>query len=133
MRIETELINDRTAVCRVSGELDAFTAPELRDALEEVLEAGRSWIIADLKQLTYLDSTGLGILVGTAKKSRQAGGDFAVASQRRNLLRIFQISGTEEILNVVADVEAALARLADLDAERARNGGARGEDAQDAR
>jgi anti-sigma B factor antagonist len=129
LRIETELIDDRTAVCRVSGELDAFTAPDLRDALEEVLEAGQTWIIADLKQLTYLDSTGLGILVGTAKKCRQAGGDFAVASQRRNLLRIFQISGTEEILNVVADVEAARARLVDLDQERARNGGASGEDA----
>ena len=129
MRIETELIDDRTAVCRVSGELDAYTAPELRDALEEVLGAGRAWIIADLKQLTYLDSTGLGILVGTAKKCRQAGGDLSVASERRNLLRIFQISGTEEILNVVANVETAQTRLAELDEERARNGAASGEEA----
>ena len=127
MRIEIEQIDDRTAVCRISGELDAYTAPELRDKLEEVMAAGRTWVIADLKQLTYLDSTGLGILVGTAKKCRQAGGDFAVASQRRNLLRIFQISGTDEILNVVADVELALARLAELAEERARNGAAPGE------
>lgn len=129
MRIEIELIDDRTAVCRVSGELDAYTAPDLRDKLDEVLETGRPWIIADLKQLTYLDSTGLGILVGTAKKCRQAGGDLAVASDRRNLLRIFQISGTEQILNVVPDVEQAQARLAELAEERRRNGTATGEDA----
>lgn len=129
MRIEIELIDDRTAVCRVSGELDAYTAPDLRDKLDEVLEMGRAWIIADLKQLTYLDSTGLGILVGTAKKCRQAGGDLAVASDRRNLLRIFQISGTEQILNVVPDVEQAQARLAELAEERRRNGTATGEDA----
>lgn len=129
LRIETELIGDRTAVCRVSGELDAYTAPDLRDALEEVLKAGRAWIIADLKQLNYLDSTGLGILVGTAKKCRQAGGDLSVASDRRNLMRIFQISGTEEILNVVADVEAAQARLAALGEERARNGASPREEA----
>ncbi len=123
MRIEIDPIDDRTAVCGASGELDAYTAPDLRDALDEQLEAGVSWIIADLKQLTYLDSTGLGILVGTAKKCRQAGGDLAVACDRGNLLRIFQISGTEEILNVVSDVDAARARLQELAQARAGDDG----------
>ena len=122
MRIESQQIDDQTAVCRVSGELDAYTAPDLRDALEVELGGGNTWIIADLKQLSYFDSTGLGILVGTAKKCRQAGGDFAVAADRRNLLRIFQISGTEQILNVVPDVEAARARLRELAQERAEAG-----------
>ena len=113
-RTQTRYVDEKTAVCRASGELDAYTAPELRDALAALVEQGRSWIIADLTELTYLDSTGLGILVGTAKQCRQAGGDLAVACARKNLLRIFQISGTQEILNVVADVEAATARLAEL-------------------
>jgi len=123
VRIEIDPIDDRTVVCGASGELDAYTAPDLRDALDEQLEAGVSWIIADLKQLTYLDSTGLGILVGTAKKCRQAGGDLAVACDRGNLLRIFQISGTEEILNVVSDVDAARARLQELAQARAGDDG----------
>lgn len=118
-----EQVDDRTALCRVSGELDAYTAPDLRDALDAQLAGGSRWIIADLKQLTYLDSTGLGILVGTAKKCRQAGGDLAVACDRRNLLRIFQISGTQEILNVVGDVEAATNRLQELAAARAQSDG----------
>ena len=114
VRIQTRDVDDQTAVCRVAGELDAYTAPELRDALGALVEQGKGWIVADLTELTYLDSTGLGILVGTAKQCRQAGGDLSVACARKNLLKIFQISGTQEILNVVADVEAATARLAEL-------------------
>lgn len=126
MRIQTEEVAGRRAICRVSGELDAYTAPDLRDALDALVEEDRSWIIADLTELTYLDSTGLGILVGTAKKCRQAGGDLAVACARRNLLRIFQISGTQEILNVVPDVEAATARLEELEEARTAGSGEEG-------
>jgi anti-sigma B factor antagonist len=114
------------AICRVAGELDAYTAPDLRDALDELVEGDSSWIIADLTELTYLDSTGLGILVGTAKKCRQAGGDLAVACARKNLLKIFQISGTQEILNVVPDVEAATARLEELEEARSAGSGEEG-------
>ncbi len=122
MRIDTE-IADEVAVCHASGELDAYTAPELRDALDELLGEGEAWIIVDLQELTYLDSTGLGILVGTAKKCRQAEGDLAVACDRANLLRIFEVSGTQEILNVVGDVGAARHRLASLEQNRSESAG----------
>ena len=111
VRIQTEDATECRTICRVSGELDAYTAPDLRDTLDELVAEDKCWIVADLTELTYLDSTGLGILVGTAKKCRQAGGDLAVACARKNLLRIFQISGTQEILNVLPDEEAATARL----------------------
>ncbi len=121
MRIRTEHLDGGTCVCHVSGELDAYTAPDLRDALNEELGQGVCWIIVDLDELTYVDSTGLGILVETAKRCRQAGGDVAVACERRNLLRIFHISGTHEILNVVGDVDAAQARLQQLEQARSQD------------
>ncbi|MEA3402708.1 MAG: STAS domain-containing protein [Armatimonadota bacterium] len=127
MRITAERTDEDTALCHVTGELDAYTAPDLRDALDEQLDQGVRWIVADLTELTYLDSTGLGILIETAKKCRQAGGDVAVACDRKNLLRIFQISGTHEILNVVKDVGAARERLQELAQERSE--GAGGEEA----
>jgi anti-sigma B factor antagonist len=114
VRIRTDAVDECTTVCRVGGELDAYTAPDLRDSLDGLLEKGARWIVVDLKDLTYLDSTGLGILVGTAKKCRQAGGDLSVACQRRNLVRIFEISGTQEILNMVATAEEAATRLQEL-------------------
>jgi len=123
LRIETDSIDDQTVVCRLSGELDAYTAPDLRDTLDEQVAAGCRWIIVDLADLKYLDSTGLGILVGTAKKCRQADGDLAVACNARNLLKIFQISGTQEILNVVPDVDAAMKRLRELAQARGETAG----------
>ena len=119
MRIKASRQNDRAQVYAVSGELDAYTAPDLRDTLERALEEGISWLIMDLTDLTYLDSTGLGILVGTARKSRQADGDLAVVCVKPGLLRIFSISGTKEILNVVDSVDAAMQRLQELDESRA--------------
>lgn len=115
-------------VCHVSGELDAYTAPELRDALDAELagDAGCATMVIDLSDLRYLDSTGLGILVGTAKRCRQAGGDLAVVCSRPNLLKIFQISGTQEILNVMSTVEAALGRVAELREARGCCGGDQG-------
>ncbi|MGC9319490.1 MAG: STAS domain-containing protein [Armatimonadota bacterium] len=123
MRIDAERTDEHTALCHVTGELDAYTAPDLRDVLDEQLEQGVRWMVADLSELTYLDSTGLGILIETAKKCRQAGGDLAVACQRKNLLRIFQISGTHEILNVMEDVGAARERLQELERERSQEAG----------
>ncbi len=123
MRIKVERAEDQASVFSVSGELDAYTAPDLRDALDAELAEGKSWVIVDMAGLSYLDSTGLGILVGTAKKCRQVNGDLAVACTKPNLLKIFEISGTTEILNVVESVEAAMERLEELASSRAADEG----------
>lgn len=120
MRIRVRSEDGGVRVCAVSGELDAYTAPDLRNALDRELDEGCSTIVMDLSELRYLDSTGLGILVGTAKRCRQVGGDLAVVCSRDNLLKIFNISGTQEILNVMPDLAAALGRLAELRESRGR-------------
>ncbi len=129
VRINVRSLDEGDArICEAGGELDAYTAPDLRDALDGELGDGNAVLVVDLKDLTYLDSTGLGILVGTAKRCRQAGGDLAVACTRPNLLKIFQISGTHEILNVAPSVEAAVERLKDLRCDRDRMNGTGEED-----
>ena len=122
MRIRAKPLDDNASVYDISGELDAYTAPDLRDALDGALAEGRSWLIVDLADLTYLDSTGLGILVGTAKKARQADGDIAVVCVNPTLLKIFDISGTREILNVADSVDAAMQRLRELEEARDETG-----------
>ncbi|MCD6359889.1 MAG: STAS domain-containing protein [Armatimonadetes bacterium] len=128
MRIQVRDEDAEHAICSLSGELDAYTAPDLREALDKLLDEGYSTVVVDMNELQYLDSTGLGILVGTAKKCRQAGGDLAVVCTRPNLLKIFNISGTQEILNVTESVDAAAARLAQLHDMRKSNGGEQGEE-----
>ena len=107
MRIDVRNLDDWLTIVSLNGELDAYTAPDFRDTLVEIVEGGVSWVIADLTSVEYIDSVGLGILVGAAKRTGQRGGDIAVVCQRHNLLRVFDVSGTRELLNVVPSLPEA--------------------------
>ena len=107
MRIDVRSLDDGLTIISLNGELDAYTAPDFRDTLVEIVESGVFWVIADLSLVEYIDSVGLGILVGAAKRTGQRGGDIAVVCQRHNLLRVFDVSGTRELLNVVPSLPEA--------------------------
>lgn len=91
---------DFLAVVTVAGELDAATAPELRERLHSLLDAGCAWLLLDLRQLEYIDSEGLGLLIGAARRACETGGDLALICDRPNVLRVFDVSGTRELLNL---------------------------------
>jgi anti-sigma B factor antagonist len=94
-----------------AGELDAYTGPELREELAGAIEAGARFVVLDMAQVEYMDSVGLGIIVGAAKRAVEREGCLAVAAPRPNVLRVFEISGTRELLKVVPTQAEAQARL----------------------
>jgi anti-sigma B factor antagonist len=100
-------------VVAAGGELDAYTGPELQEALTAALAetAGPPWLLIDLSGLLYLDSMGLGILVQAAKQAVEAGGAMAVACTTPVVLKVFDISGTRELLGVKGSVEEAVELL----------------------
>jgi anti-sigma B factor antagonist len=81
------------AVLQVTGEVDVYTAPMLRERIREIAAKGAVHLIADLGQVDFLDSTGLGVLVGGLKRLREDGGSLALVITTPRLLRIFQITG----------------------------------------
>ena len=81
------------AVLQVTGEVDVYTAPMLREQIRELAAAGAVHLIADLGRVDFLDSTGLGALVGGLRRLRQAGGSLALVISTPRILRIFQITG----------------------------------------
>lgn len=81
------------AVLQVTGEVDVYTAPMLRERIRELAAKGAVHLIADLGQVDFLDSTGLGVLVGGLKRLREDGGSLALVITTPRLLRIFQITG----------------------------------------
>ena len=107
MKIDVRSMDEWLTIVSLNGELDAYTAPDFRDTLVEIVQGGGAWVIADLSAVEYIDSVGLGILVGAAKRTGQQGGDIAVVCQRHNLLRVFDVSGTRELLNVVPSLPEA--------------------------
>lgn len=100
-------VQGEVAILRVAGELDAYTGPDVRDQLHATLASGARWILVDLLATEFIDSMFLGILVGGGKLVGEKDGDITVVCDRSHLLRVFDISGTRELLNVVGSREEA--------------------------
>jgi anti-sigma B factor antagonist len=95
------------AVLRVAGEVDGHTAPVLRERIRELAAGGTVHLIADLGQVDFLDSTGLGVLVGGLRRLREDGGSLALVIKTPRILRI-QITGLTKALAAWPSVTDAM-------------------------
>jgi anti-sigma B factor antagonist len=96
-------------VVAVAGEVDLVTAPELRAALLELVGAGKVALIVDLEAVEFLDSTGLGVLVGAVKRARADGGDLSLVCTHPHLLKVFEITGLTTVFAIHDSLSEALA------------------------
>jgi anti-sigma B factor antagonist len=101
-------------VSRPVGELDAYTVSQFRESLAELAATPR--LLIDLSEVPFMDSAGLGALIGGIRRAREAGGDVAVACSRPTLTRLLHTTGFDRIVPVTATVDEAAAAL--LAAER---------------
>jgi anti-sigma B factor antagonist len=93
-------------VCRVTGEVDSFTVSQFRQALAEVASSPR--VVIDLSKVTFVDSAGLGALIGGIRRTRELGGDVAVACGRPVLVRLLRSTGFDRIVTVAATTSEAI-------------------------
>lgn len=77
----------------VRGELDAYTAPQLRKVLDELLDGSVRRVVVDLEATTFIDSTGLGVLVAAARKAKSQDAELILDSPARSVYRVLQITG----------------------------------------
>src|SRR6185437_8279628 len=103
-RLDTAGPTSDCAVLQVTGEVDAYTAPMLRERIRELAASGAVHLIADLSQVDFLDSTGLGALVGGLKRLRGDGGSLALVITTPRILRVFQITGLTKAFAVCPSV-----------------------------
>jgi anti-sigma B factor antagonist len=96
---EDELDGTRLVVA-VSGEIDLFTAPELKAALVDGIEAGRTRVVVDLTETTFLDSTALGVLIGAVKRLRSREGVLTIVNTDANIAKTFEITGLDQIFTI---------------------------------
>jgi len=92
-RQESIAVGSDCAVLQITGEVDVYTAPQLREQVIQLVNSGVRHIIADLRDVDFLDSTGLGALVGSLKRLRTHDGSLKVVACGGRTLRIFQITG----------------------------------------
>jgi anti-sigma B factor antagonist len=102
---------ERYTLCRPVGELDAYTVAQFRDALARLASSPR--LLIDLSSVPFMDSSGLGALIGGIRRARESDGDVTVACSRPTLTRLLHTTGFDRIVSVEETVEAAAAALLD--------------------
>jgi len=98
-----------TLVFKLRGSLDLATAPTVRAALTEASDKGSHDLIVDLRQLEFLDSTGLGVLVGGLKRVRAHDGSLDLVCTQERILKIFRITGLTKVFGIHDTVDEAIA------------------------
>lgn len=92
------LSSDGRSIVYVRGELGVYTATVLRRSLAELIAGGARHVVLDLRDLTFMSATGLGVLVGAARRLRHHGGDLVLRSTRPSVRQLIEITGWEEVL-----------------------------------
>jgi anti-sigma B factor antagonist len=104
-------IDGGRAVVRVSGELDVYSAPKLRAVLAGLPAPARYWVAVDLAGVTFMDSSGLGALVGAVRRARGGRGAVCVVGAREHVLRTLRITGLTRLIQACADLDEAFEYL----------------------
>ena len=107
-------VSDGHTVCRPVGELDAFTVSQFREALSDI--GGPTQLLIDLSGVPFLDSAGLGALIGGVRRAREVGGDVAVYGARPAVARLLHTTGFDRVATVSDSEAGAVQALADSEA-----------------
>lgn len=100
--IKEERQSEQATTLVVSGEVDVFTAPQLREKLVPLCQENRE-VYLDLSQVDYMDSTGLGVLIGAYKKLRSRGGRLVLTGMSPRLKRLFHITRLTNVIDIEED------------------------------
>jgi anti-sigma B factor antagonist len=109
--VRVDPLSDTAAIVAVVGDADLYSAPDLRDRLNTLIDDGVHRIVLDLSQTTFIDSMALGVFLGAKKRLEAQGGGLDVVVSKPELRRIFEITMLDRVLPLAATREDALAEL----------------------
>jgi len=91
---------DGVSILEVAGELDIYTSPKLKAAIQTALTTGRASLVVNLLRTTYLDSTALSVLTTAQKQAREAGGNLGLVYDQPQIEKIFTITGLHRVFPI---------------------------------
>ena len=106
LRMRTRQVGGAIVV-EVGGEVELHSAPQLREELHRVCEAEKPCIVVDLSGVSFIDSTGLGVLIGGLKRARERGSLSVVVTQYK-VRRVFEITGLTGVFTLFDSVDEAI-------------------------
>jgi len=99
---------DGIEIVDVEGEIDVYTAPRLRELLIDLVNNGHYQLIVNMEKVEFLDSTGLGVLVGGLKRVRAHDGSLDLVCTQERILKIFRITGLTKVFGIHDTVDEAI-------------------------
>jgi anti-sigma B factor antagonist len=96
------------SIIELSGEIDLSTSPTFKDKVYETIESGKRDVVIDLDGLEFMDSTGLGVLVAALKKTRMHGGSIRLVCSKRNIIKVFTITGLDKVFPIYDNLQRCL-------------------------
>ena len=100
---------DGIEVVDVEGEIDVYTAPRLRELLIDLVNKNNYQLVVNMEKVEFLDSTGLGVLVGAVKRVRAHDGSLDLVCTQQRILKIFKITGLTKVFGIHETVDQAIA------------------------
>lgn len=99
---------DGVEIVDVEGEIDVYTAPRLRELLIDLVNNGSYQLVVNMEKVEFLDSTGLGVLVGGLKRVRAHDGSLDLVCTQERILKIFRITGLTKVFGIHESVDEAV-------------------------
>lgn len=112
-KMDMRTLDQGVPMIELEGEVDVYTAPQLKQQVIGVLESGAKELIVDLTKVDYLDSTALGVLIGGLKRMREVDGNMMLICPSPRIRRVFEITGLDKIFDIYdtqADAERAIGK-----------------------
>ncbi|MDD5448036.1 MAG: STAS domain-containing protein [Actinomycetota bacterium] len=107
MELSTEDIGEHRLI-KLGGEVDIYTAPMLREAIVDAIDKGHYKVAVSLDDVDFLDSTGLGVLMGGLRRIKQHDGELEIVCSKEDILRIFKITGLNKVFKMYEHPEELL-------------------------
>lgn len=104
MQIATTPGSDRYLIT-VSGEVDLATSPELDIAIIAAIDSGATSVVIDLSDVSFMDSSGLGVIVRALKRCREAENDLDLVITNERVLKVFGITGLDQVIPIHASIQ----------------------------
>src|SRR5579863_6022574 len=107
IKVTVKALEGDTYAVELGGEIDVYTSPKVKDAITELIDSGHYNLVINLEKVRYIDSTGLGVLIGGLKRVREHGGSVNLVCTNPQIRKIFDITGLVKIFGIFDDEAAA--------------------------
>ena len=107
LQIESKQLEEQMVLFEIQGEMDVFSSPAVKQKIAEAVEEGDHYVIIDLRRVSYMDSTGLGVLISGLKRTREHGGNICLLAPHHRVRKILKVTGLENVLCPYETLEEA--------------------------